>query len=170
MTTLDSARAQQKQPTRRLVYGHAQHHDCLAFADANTAAEEAEEIKAIASARTWGDARRLRPRHTSNPVEDLEAEYGYPADDAPFKINEVPSVADGDWPPLVAARAFELLPKDLQGRFGESGDTVFNGDYLEIPLGREAELVAELRARQFEVTRDDEVINVLDGRSFNPIV
>jgi hypothetical protein len=156
---------------RQLVYGHAELHDCLAFADADTAAEEAEEIQAIASARTWGEARQLHTRHIHNPVrgdEDDEPQTS-PPDDTPFDINDVASVQDGDWPPMVTARAFKLLPKDLQARFSGSGETVFNGPYLEISLDREADLVAELRARQFEVTRNDELINVLDGRGFSPL-
>ncbi|MEV4817612.1 hypothetical protein [Micromonospora sp. WMMA1976] len=46
---------------------------------------------------------------------------------------------------------------------------MLNGDLLEIPLSDEAELVAELRRRGYEVHRDDELINVLDGRNFSPL-
>ncbi|MFI7517482.1 hypothetical protein ACIBVK_28695 [Micromonospora echinofusca] len=156
--------------TRRLVYGHAQMHDCLAFADANTAAEEAAEIKTIAAARTWGEARRIRTTHVSNPADpEYYAPDEDPADDQPFVINEVGSVVEGDWPPLVPERAFTLLPKDLRTRFGKQQATALNGDLLEIPLSDEAELVAELRRRGYEVHRDDELINVLDGRSFSPL-
>jgi hypothetical protein len=38
---------------------------------------------------------------------------------------------------------------------------------LEIPLTAEGELIALLRERGFEVTRDDNLINTLDGRTFN---
>ncbi|MFU8874333.1 hypothetical protein [Micromonospora sp. SL4-19] len=156
---------------KRLVYGHAQLHDCLAFADAETAVAEAAEITAIASARTWGEARQVRTMQVWNPVgpEYHDPEDG-PADDEPFDINKVGSVADGDWPPMVAERAMKLLPQDLQARFGTSEATVLNGDILEIPMDREAELVAELRGRGYEVTRDDQLINVLDGRGFSPLV
>ncbi|MFI6265303.1 hypothetical protein [Micromonospora sp. NPDC051006] len=157
--------------TRRLVYGHAQMQDCLAFADANTAAEEGGEIKALAAARTWGEARQVQMTHLWNPAgpDYYEPEDGY-ADDKPFKINEVSAVAEGDWPPMVTERAFKLLPKDVQAQFGKREFTVHNGDILEIPLAQEAELVAELRQRGYEVTRDDDLINVLDGRSFSPLV
>ncbi|MEV4817611.1 hypothetical protein [Micromonospora sp. WMMA1976] len=91
--------------TRRLVYGHAQMHDCLAFADADTAAEEAAEIKAIAAARAWGEAGRIRTTHLSNPADpECYDPDGGPDDDEPFDINEVSSVVEGDWPPLVAER------------------------------------------------------------------
>jgi hypothetical protein len=147
---------------RRLVYGHAKDHDCLAFADGETAVEEAEEIRAIAASRTWGEARRVAPSHTWNPAADEYAEEEH-ADDEPFDIGELSPVQDGDWPPMVTSRAMDLLPQDLQERFGEVQDTRLNADYLEIPLDREAELTAELRARGFDVTRDDDTINMLDG-------
>jgi len=151
-------------PTPKLVYGYVDYHDSLAFADAETAAEEAEEIRAIASAGTWGDARRIRTRHIWNPAEIDEGEdpKDYPPDDAPFDIYEVPCVADGDWPGMVTRRAIELLPEDIH-KFGEIVHTTLNGEYLHIPAEREAELVAELRSRGFEVTRNDDLINMLDA-------
>jgi hypothetical protein len=158
------------QPARSLVYGHAQLHDCLAFADAETAAEEAREIVAIASARTWGEARSVAVRHTWNPVAPEDEDEDEHGDDAPFDIFDVGSAADGDWPRMVTSRAFALLPKDLQARFGSDVDTALNGDFLEIPLAAEDELVTALRERGFEVTRDDDLINALDGRTFNPLV
>ncbi|MEU4477762.1 hypothetical protein AB0F68_06795 [Micromonospora sp. NPDC023966] len=156
---------------RRLVYGHAQLHDCLAFADANTATEEAEEIKALAAARTWGEARQVQMTHLWNPAgpECYEPEDDDYADGKPFDINELGTVMEGDWPRMVTERALELLPEDLQDRFGKRQFTAHNGDFLEIPIDHESELVAELRERGYEVTRDDELINVLDGRSFSPL-
>jgi hypothetical protein len=155
---------------RRLVYGHAQLHDCLAFADANTAAEEAEEIKALGAARTWGQARQVQMTHLSNPAgPDYYEPEDDCADDQPFDINELGTVVEGDWPRMVTERAMELLPEDLQDRFGKRHLTAHNGDFLEIPIDHESELVAELRERGYEVSRDDELINVLDGRSFSPL-
>ncbi|WP_433288370.1 hypothetical protein [Micromonospora sp. CA-244673] len=83
---------------RRLVYGHAQLHDCLAFADANTATEEAEEIKALAAARTWGEARQVQMTHLWNPAgpECYEPEDDDYADGKPFDINELGTVMEGD--------------------------------------------------------------------------
>jgi hypothetical protein len=145
---------------RALVYGFARHHESLAFADARTAADEAKEIVAIASAKTWGEARAVASRHIYNPVPD------YRDDDEPFDIHEVGAVEDGDWPPMVTSRVFTLLPKELWSEFGELADTALNGDFLEIPLSREAEIVAVLREHGYELTRDDELINILDGATF----
>ncbi|MBM7489127.1 hypothetical protein JOD64_000349 [Micromonospora luteifusca] len=151
---------------QHLVYGHSTAHDCLAFADAGTATEEAAEIQALAAARTWGEARQVRMTHLWNPAgpEYHEPEDGY-ADDKPFDITEVGAVADGNWPRLVTERAFTVLPQDLQDRYGKRQVTVHNGDYLEIAVAGEGELVAELRERGYEVTRDDALINLLGGFS-----
>ncbi|MEV4344999.1 hypothetical protein AB0J83_11030 [Actinoplanes sp. NPDC049596] len=150
--------------TRKLVYGHAELHDCLAFADGETAAEEAREIVAIASARTWGEARAVESRHIWNPAApEFDDEHD---DDAPFKINDLGTVIEGNWPPMVTARALRLVPKDLREQFGHLMDTVHNGDYLEVPLTAEAGLVAALRDRGYEVVRDDKLINTLDGQTF----
>ncbi|MFF4875077.1 hypothetical protein [Micromonospora sp. NPDC000668] len=149
---------------QRLVYGHATNHDCLAFADADTATEEAAEIRALASAQTWGQARQVQMTHLSNPAgpDCYEPEDGY-GDDKPFDITEVGAVVDGYWPQMVTTRALDVLPQDLQDRYGKLVLTVHNGEYLEVPLDCETELVAELRERGYEVTRDDELINLLDG-------
>lgn len=150
--------------TRRLVYGHATNHNCLAFVDADTAAGEAAEIRALAAARTWGEARQVQMTHLWNPAgpDCYEPEDDY-ADDKPFDITEVGAVVDMSWPEMVTARALSVLPQDLQDRYGEIVLTVHDGEYLEVPLDGEAELVAELRERGYEVTRDDELINLLDG-------
>ncbi|WP_026453288.1 hypothetical protein [Saccharomonospora iraqiensis] len=157
---------------RSLVYGHVDMHDCLAVADADTAYAEAREITAIAQARTWGEARKVKSVHATNPVtliEEDEDPAELAAEDEPFNIVELGMIADGDWPPMVASRALELLPDPVRARFGELVDTVHNGDYLEIPVEYEDAFVAELRAHGFSVTRDDNVINLLDGRGFSPI-
>jgi hypothetical protein len=170
MISAASSRTPEPKATRKLVYGHAQLHDCLAFADADIAAEEAHEIVAIASARTWGEARRVAARHTWNPAADeYEEDLDEHGDDAPFDVLDLGSVFDGDWPGMVTSRALTLLPGDVQARFGKTLTTVLNGDYLEIPVAAEGELVAALRERGFEVTRDDDLINTLDGRTFNPL-
>jgi hypothetical protein len=166
---ISAASPAEPQPSPRLVYGHAESYDCLAFADATTAAEEAAEIVAIATARTWGEARAVPARHTWNPAGPESA--GDPSDhpdDESFDIRALRPVIDGDWPSMVTSRALTLLPQDLQARFGTNTATALNGDFLELPVTAEAELVAALQERGFEVTRDDDLINALDGRTFNP--
>ncbi|MEU4477918.1 hypothetical protein AB0F68_07635 [Micromonospora sp. NPDC023966] len=149
--------------TRRLVYGHAKNYDCLAFVDADTAAGEAAEITALAAARTWGEARQVQMTHLDNPAgPDCYEEDDY-ADDKPFDITELGAIVNGYWPTMVTTRALDVLPQDLQDRYVELVLTVHDGEYLKVPLDGEADLVAELRKRGYEVTRDDETINLLDG-------
>ncbi|WP_262285515.1 hypothetical protein [Micromonospora sp. MA102] len=149
--------------TRRLVYGHATNHDCLAFIDADIAAGEAAEIRALAAARTWGEARQVQMTHLENPAGPECYEEDDCADDKPFDITELGAIVDGYWPKMVTTRALDVLPQDLQDRYGEVVLTVHNGEYLQVPLDGEAELVAELRERGYELTRDDDLINLLDG-------
>ncbi|MFD0782690.1 hypothetical protein ACFQZ8_01935 [Micromonospora azadirachtae] len=150
--------------SRRLVYGHATMHDCLAFADADTATEEASEVRALAAARTWGEARQVEMTHLWNPAgpDYHDPEDGY-SDDRPFDVTEVGAIEDGRWPRMVTTRGFTVLPQDLQDKYGKRTLTLYDGDYLDIPRDCEAELVAELRERGYEVTRDDDLINLLDG-------
>lgn len=170
MTNVASSPEAHVPSARKLVYGLARHHQCLAFADADTAGEEADEIVAIAAARTWSEARRVAAHHTWNPASpEYESGAGEHLDDEPFDILQLGAVIDGDWPGMVTSRALTLLPEDLQVRFGETPTTVLNGDYLEISLTAEGELIDALRARGFEVTRNDELINTLDGRTFDPV-
>ncbi|MGV9766448.1 hypothetical protein [Micromonospora tulbaghiae] len=147
----------------RLVYGHATNHDTLAFVDVGTATGEAAEIRSLAAARTWGEARRVPMTHLENPAgPECYDEDDHP-DDEPFAIAELGAVVEMRWPTMVAARALDVLPKDLQERYGKVVLTVHDGEYLEVPVDSEAALIAELRERGYEATRDDELINLLDG-------
>jgi hypothetical protein len=42
----------------------------------------------------------------------------------------------------VTRGASTVLPNDIQARFGKKVATTFNGDYLEIPIATEGEIVA----------------------------
>ncbi|MFI1996072.1 hypothetical protein [Actinoplanes sp. NPDC020271] len=150
--------------TSKLVYGYLPDLETFAFADDTTAADEAREIEAIAAAGTFGAARKVEVRHVSyNPADpDCVSGDGHD-DDEPFDVRQVGAVIAGDWPRMVADRSFTLLPEDLQAEFGTIADTTLNGDYLEIPVSAEHGIVAALRKRGYDVRRDDELVNVLDG-------
>jgi hypothetical protein len=149
------------------VYGHAWLHDCLAFADASTAAEEADEIVAIATAPTYGAAGAIKTRHIFNPVPDMLDEAAVEATDE-LNIFDCWGVSDGDWPPMVTSRGLTILPRVLVKEFGRVVSTTFNGDYLEIPLTDEQAIFEALNQHGSTARRDDNLINVLDGRTFNP--
>jgi hypothetical protein len=155
--------------SRDLIYGRAWFHDCLAFADALTAAAAADEITSIASAATWRAAAAVVCRHIWNPVADTVDEDPEGDWDRPFDIFDVAAVADGDWPPMVTARALELLPGDVLAEFASVVSTSLNGDYADIPVTEEPKIVHALEARGYRVNRDENLINVLDGRTFNGV-
>jgi hypothetical protein len=152
----------------QLVYGHAWHHDCLAFADASTAATEADELTAIVTAPTFGAAAAVPAVHISNPAADTVEDGGADPDE-PMDIFRCYGVEDGDWPPMVTSRALHLLPQAIQQEYGRRVVTNFNGDYLDVPLDMESSIVQALSRLGFDLTRDDNLINVLDGRTFNPM-
>ncbi|GAA2648099.1 hypothetical protein [Paractinoplanes durhamensis] len=151
-------------PPERIVYGYVALHDSLAFADGETAPDEVRDIRALAAARTWGAAREVTFSHGWNPADpEFDDDADDHPDDSPFDINELTAVIEGDWPKMVTGRTLDVLPEDLQEQFGNRQDTSLNGDYLEIPAAAEKDLVAALRARGHQVTRDDDLINALDG-------
>ncbi|HVX69862.1 MAG TPA: hypothetical protein VHA79_09250 [Mycobacteriales bacterium] len=154
--------------TARLVYGHAWLHDCLAFANGDTAHAEANEIVAIATARTFGEAAGITTVHVSNPAVDT-VEDGAVEPDEPMNILRCYGVEDGDWPPMVTSRALRLLPAAIREEFGTVQTTIYNGDYLEVPLAAERGVVEALTKAGFEVFRNDNLINVLDGRTVQPV-
>jgi hypothetical protein len=97
--------------------GHAWLHDCLAFADAETAAKEADDLIAIATAPTLGAAAAIKTQYISNPAKDT-VEDGVDEPDEPMDIFRCYGVEDGDWPPMVTSRALSLLPAAIQAEFG----------------------------------------------------
>lgn len=152
---------------RALVYGYLSDQETFAFADAATAAAEAQEITAIAGARTWGEARGVTVRHVGwNPADAEHDDEGHD-EDAPFDITGIGPVMEGDWPPMVASRAFELLPEDLQAEYGTVADTSLNGDYLEISPAAEIGLIGALRGRGHQVHRDDALMETLNGTALH---
>ncbi|MFC0097308.1 hypothetical protein ACFFKH_07170 [Micromonospora marina] len=47
---------------------HVTNHDTLAFVDAGTATRAAAEIRALAAARTWGEASQMTMIHLEHPA------------------------------------------------------------------------------------------------------
>ncbi|SJM61570.1 hypothetical protein CZ771_12820 [Actinomycetales bacterium JB111] len=51
-----------------VVYGYLDHFDSLSILPEQYAIDLAEEIQAVANARTWGEARRVEFRRSESPV------------------------------------------------------------------------------------------------------
>lgn len=76
-----------------------------------------------------------------SPPPEALAEYlrlsdgGIPEDDESFEaFNDIPAVADGDWPPSVHLLMADRLPSEVLERFAKIRQTVFNGDFAHIAL------------------------------------
>ena len=135
----------------------------LAFLPEACAVEVAAELDRWRAATTWGQARSLagQAEHVAPPfaVEDLEdAEDG----DATFAVAELGRVADGDWPPSLAALSLALVQRHWSGRgsfaVGTIVDTVLNGPALEIGPAEEQPLRRALEAAGCTVRRDDDLV------------
>ena len=69
----------------------------------------------------------------------------FPVDDEQFDaFNDIPMVADGDWPPDIHLMIGENLPAPVLDKFAEWTYTTFNGDFANIPLRHKAALLSRL--------------------------
>jgi hypothetical protein len=153
-----------------LTYGHAEiPHDCLAVLPSDKAQRLADEIDRVKACTTVGEARRLAPflKEVTVPFDfDPDDEDDLPADDEPYDWEETSQVQDGDWPPMPTAAVLSWadpsLLDDIVTRAGARRvTTTFNGDYLDIALAQETNLVSVLADHGHSVVRDDKLIRRL---------
>lgn len=152
----------------RVIYGVYEIHQTLCVIEANFARELEAEILAVKACQTIGQAQALEPKlkHVSIPggIEDLEDDQ---SSDDPWEWSEQPLAQGGDWPPMPDALRFSIFEiddteawkaicPDKTGRMLET--TVFNGDYLDIPVEAEQALLAHLDSEGIAYTRNDELI------------
>lgn len=118
-----------------------------------TAADE--ELSAWKAVRTWGEARILADRTVAQrppfDPEDVEESQDEP-DDAPFRLTDLGSIGDGDWPRMPAQLSLDLISEEW--KIGEEVDTVFSGPYLLITPDRAADLVRHSEESGRTVRRD----------------
>jgi hypothetical protein len=152
-----------------VVYGLHEHHQSFALFDADEAATLADEYRALWACRTRGDLLALLPslRLVQPPVEPEDL-LGTESD--PLDWRKVPGIPDGDWPPMATANALQLFTSadpiwadpiwaDLGAEAGaEVERTVFNGDYVSLPVEHESALIAVLARHGITATRDDDLI------------
>ena len=159
----------EKRP-RKVIYGKyvLQESFCI-FEEADQLETYSAEIAAIQHCTTTAQLARLIPTlAVARPPVDLDdLEEGY-EQDSPWNWRDTGAVGDGDWPPMPTANALEIFPDDdpifddLQDSVGcEVVTTVFNGDYLHIPLDKEIELLAVFAKYGIEARRDDRLIDPL---------
>jgi hypothetical protein len=158
-----------KSTAQCLVYGEYRLHQSFAVLDETQAEGLAREVQAVQACTTVGQARNLAGQLQFTWVPDIdideEDEEQLP-DDAPYDWTETGAASEGDWPPMPDQISLESLPADLrQELINKAGAqvefTVLNGDFLAIPLDREADMVNVLRSAGYDVRRNDELIGII---------
>lgn len=89
----------------------------------------------IANFATTGQAPGIYPGPEAIAEWAAKQDEEAPTDDQYFEAyNNIPMVADGDWPPDIHLMIGENLPAAVLDEFAEWTYTTFNGDFARIPL------------------------------------
>lgn len=149
--------------TNQLVYGTPQ--DELLFIPRERAAQLAAINQALNTAATWGEFFRLLPEAARAELEEFFDEEGEdrPPDERPFDQDDVPGVADGDWPGWPAKEMLSWVPKDVQQRYGRVAESAISGECLELDTSHTAAIVTALEAHGYTCTRDDNLVALAAG-------
>lgn len=139
---------------KTLVYGVGLTR--LIFMPRQRALDIAQAYEAVDSSATWGELMNRLPSYMRDELVDFFEEA--PDGSEAFERDDVPGLADGDWPGFPAQEMLEWMPRDIQQRFGKIETTVFNGDYLELDSSREQEIVVALEQNGFECIADQQLI------------
>lgn len=138
-----------------LVY--KEHLDHLVFAE-RAQAERVEQIwTALRESTTWGEFRRNLPEGEweDHFLDFFDNDEDIPADDEPFDAMCVPGHADGDYPEWLCQAQLDWFPKELIEKYGDVCTSVFNGEFLELPLDKAQQIVCDLRALGHKVALTD---------------
>ena len=144
--------------TNELVYGVP--FDELIFIPRERAEHLAAIHNALNIATTWGEFFRLLPEDARAEVEGwfTEDEQERPADNQPFDRDDVPGVADGDWPGWPAQEMLSWVPDDIQQQYGRVAASAISGDCLVLDTSRIEAIIAALESNGFSCTRDDSLV------------
>ena len=145
-----------------VVYGSFDPQTYLVFILEEEAHELAEVYTALHASETWGDLRRrvsqTRYQEAVDQVTDGEPDEPPPADDDPFSLDQLGRLQDGDWPEFAAQTALRWLSPEVQALGDRTGNRI-NGDWLEFPPEREAEIVAALEREGYLVRLDPALVS-----------
>lgn len=138
---------------QRIIYGSSP--GGLVFLPEDTAAG----YVALKRSRTWGEFKKAAPAFYEEVVEAID-------DDEvvwsrkPIVLDDIPGLCDGDL--IVPERdMLDFLPEDIQARYGQVGDTAFNGEGLWLDEAHEDAIVAALEDAGFECIKDQEAIDTI---------
>lgn len=125
-----------KSPGKAILLLYRTHpgNDGLVFAPPGHALEVGVVHKAIQTAKTWGDFKRMIPlSHKERLEENFAESEGPPTDDELYNSEWLPGYFDGDYPMWLQSYMHCWIPAKILNEFGNYKNTSFNGDYFEIP-------------------------------------
>lgn len=150
-------------PLAGVVYGISERFASFAFLNEVEADALVGEIAQLQACRILGELRTLVPTlvYTHSPIHIDEDDYPYLADSEPVDLTDCES-----WPPMPTQYALDLLPREVLEDLCEDAGaeevwTTLDGNYLHVPLDREAELLAVLDRHGISARRDDALIEGL---------
>jgi hypothetical protein len=151
------------QAAQVLLYGMCSGE--LVFIPKARAKELARIWRALHTATTWGEFRRLAGRAAYDDLVErlLDNEERRPrlADECDF--NDVGPVIDCEFPGLVQQEMFSWVPGDIVTKFGQLGASALNGEMLGFDPGDEDRVVATFAAAGFTCVKDQHAIDLATG-------
>lgn len=140
---------------RTLLYRIHPWNGGVVFANEGRAQFIALIHKALSSARTWDEFKRLMPSQEYQMIRRVFDEQCEPRPrlDEEFLAEYVSGVSDGDYPPWLQTEMERIIPQDILRQFGKYETTFLNGSYWHIPKAQMEPMANALRDRGFEVIR-----------------
>jgi hypothetical protein len=144
-----------------LVYGSSA--DVLIIIPKGEAREWAELQRALYFARTWGQFKSMAPE---GRYDEVRRRYHYddwtpktngeePDEDMPFDAESIKGYVDGDWPEWWQQEWEYWLPTEVRERYGRWSMSNFNGDFLDLDVEKEADIIALLERYGYKCIRDE---------------
>lgn len=129
----------------------------LLFVEPSVALEQI----AFNTARTWGEFQRGAPSLYQRALGLCAVDDGGvdQSEHSPFDRAQIPAFHDGDFPDSPEQLMLDLLPKEVQDRFGKVSQTVHNGPYLSLDPRDEHAVVAALREAGFNCLLRQDLID-----------
>ena len=131
-------------------------NDFLVFAERHRAESVARIRTACEEATTWGEFRdALKAEEFLEVLENLGEDPSDIDPSAAFSGDHVPGHTDGTYPEWLQQTMLEWIPAELIERFGETADSVHDGEAVELPANAADAIATELRALGHTVEHSD---------------
>lgn len=128
-------------------------YESVLFAPRHIAEYVAQIRKALYEYKTWGEFRVNLPE---GEWENLEWQLGENPDDKPFRADDIPGHADGDYPQWLRQFQLDWFPRDLIEKYeGTRTLTTLNGWVLDLPANHATEIAEDLRTLGHTVEETD---------------